>query len=111
MRAYGVSEPGPTNEDLEINGHVLWLCHDACLQVHGEEFARQHVQAQIDYAVDLYNLLIRLSAAKRANARSNPKDFYRLDAEEMGSQLRLFVQLGWVKAFPPPPLALNQITF
>lgn len=103
-RYYGVADPGPVNESVEINAHLMWLCHDACLQVYGEAFARESVQVQIDYAVDLYNLLLRLSAAKRANARSNPKDFYRLDAEDMGSQLKLFVQMGWVKTFPPPKI-------
>lgn len=109
--AYGVAEPGPSDVNSEINAHLLWLCHDACLQVHGEDFTRESVQVQIDYAVDLYNLLLRLSAAKRANARSNPKDFNRLDAEDMGSQLRLFLQMDWVKPFPPNNFDLKRVTF
>lgn len=110
-RAYGVAEPGPSDVNSEINAHLLWLCHDACLQVHGEAFTRENIQVQIDYAVDLYNLLLRLSAAKRANARSNPKDFNRLDAEDMGSQLRLLLQMGWVKPFPPPKFDPKRVTF
>lgn len=110
-RFYGVSEPGPADVQVEINAHVLWLCHDACLQVYGEAFAQEHVQAQIDYAVDLYNLLLRLSAARRANASTSAAEFNRLDAEEMASQLRLLVQLKWVKPYPPPPRPPKQILF
>lgn len=110
-RFYGVSEPGPADVQVEINAHVLWLCHDACLQVYGEAFAQEHVQAQIDYAVDLYNLLLRLSAARRANASTSAAEFNRLDAEEMASQLRLLVQLKWVKPYPPPPRPPKQISF
>ena len=101
-RHYSVAEPGPSNSDVEINAHLFWLCHKACLQVHGEAFSKESVQVQINYAVDLYNLLLRLSSAKRANAGSNPQDFNRLDSEDMAAQLRLFVQMGWVKPFPPP---------
>lgn len=110
-RFYGVSEPGPADVQVEINAHVLWLCHDACLQVYGEAFAQEHVQAQIDYAVDLYNLLLRLSAARRANASTSAAEFNRLDAEEMASQLRLLVQLKWVKPYPPLPRPPKQILF
>lgn len=111
LRSYGVSEPGPYDVNSEINAHLLWLCHDACLQVHGEAFSKVSVQVQIDYAVDLYNLLLRLSAAKRGNTRSDPGDFKGLDAEDVGSQLRIFLQMGWAKSFPPPNLDPNQLVF
>jgi transcriptional regulator with XRE-family HTH domain len=141
MRFYGVAEPGPApaKGPAEIDAHLLWLCHDACLQVYGDDFAREKVHLQIDHAADLYNLLLRLSAARppksgartddrrassedsraraddsRARAddsRSSAEDFRRLDAEEMASQLRLLVQLKWVKPYPPPPTVRKQLIF
>ena len=109
--SYGIAEPGPYNSDAEINAHLFWLCHEACLQVYGEAFGKVSVHVQIDYAVDLYNLLLRLSAAKRGNARSDPDDFKGLDAEDMGAQLQIFLQIGWAKSFPPPNSDQNQLIF
>ena len=111
LRSYSVSEPGLYDVNTEINAHLLWLCHDACLKVHGEAFIKEGVQVQIDYAVDLYNLLLRLSSAKRGNTRSDPEDFKGLDADDMGAQLQIFLQIGWAKSFPPPKGEQNQPVF
>ncbi len=102
-RFYGTADVGPAEGQAEINAHLLWLCYSSCLQVYGEGFARESVQVQIDYAVDFYNLLLRLSAARRADAGFSAAQFNRLEAQDMASQLRLLVRLKWVKPYPPPP--------
>lgn len=88
------------NSDLcgEIDGLVLSGCLSACSAVYGAEFDQAGAAQQIGYAVDLYNLLVRMCHSQGVAI----VDMKRLEVKGLAEQLGAFIKLGWAKKFPPP---------
>ncbi len=82
-----------------LDGALLRQCWGACAAVHGAPFSAANTFLQLEHAVDLYNLLLRLAAA---SAKSRLEDFARLETNGLADQLRLFVKMGWARPWQPP---------
>lgn len=87
----------------EIDEYVLSGCLDACSAVHGEEFTKLGVTQQIGYAVDLYNLLVRMCHSQGVAIG----DMRKMETKGLAEQLGAFVRLGWARKFPPPPMQVS----
>lgn len=81
-----------------MDAATLNACHEACRAVYGEAFDAQSVPVQIEYAVDLYNLQVRMSAQN-----GGIDQMKRLEIAGMMDLLKIFIRLGWARKFPPPP--------
>jgi len=91
------SSPATQGEYSEINVRLLDNCLDACSKVHGQEFDALKASQQIDYAADLYNLLVRMSHSKGEKLDS----MFRLEVTGLVELLQVFIKLGWTIKFPP----------
>jgi len=85
-----------------IDAATLNACHKACSTVYGEDFDTQIVTLQIKYAVDLYNLQVRMSAQN-----GGIEQMKRLEIAGMVDLLKIFIRLGWALKFPPPPMQVG----
>jgi len=83
-----------------IDGPLLRLCWGACAAVHGEPFAAANQFLQLEYAVDLYNQLLRAAAP---GGSANLEELTRLDIGDLASQLRIYLKMGRAKPFHPHP--------
>lgn len=101
LSMYRVQEPGDSHG--EIDEYVLSGCLDACSAVHGEEFTKLGVTQQIGYAVDLYNLLVRMCHSQGVAIG----DMRKMETKGLVEQLGAFVRLGWARKFPPPPMQVS----
>ncbi|MDD5391159.1 MAG: hypothetical protein PHD37_17620 [Gallionellaceae bacterium] len=81
-----------------IDEILLTSCLSACGSVYGDEFTRFSVMQQIGYAVDFYNLLVRMCHSQGVAIG----DMKRLETQGLAEQLGAFVKLGWARKFPPP---------
>ena len=93
----------PSDPHGEIDELVLSCCLSACNVVHGDEFAKLSTAQQFGYAVDFYNLLVRMCYSQGVAIG----DMKRLETKGLAEQLGAFVKLGWARKFPPPP---NQVS-
>lgn len=97
---YLVSEPASAvDTPLGVDCAFLRLCLGACVMVHGEGFAREPAALQLEYAADLYNLLMKQAAAHGQGVKAGLAAFSRLEARGLADQLRLFLQLGWARVY------------
>ena len=80
-----------------INEELLDACYAACRKVHGDAFDAVSAPVQMGYAVDLYNLLVKISAQN-----GGLEQMKRLEIKGLVEQLNVFVMLGWARKFPPP---------
>jgi hypothetical protein len=94
----GVYLTGAADAVPIIDIAVLVRCLEACSLVHGERFAAFPATVQIEYAADLYNMSVKMSAQGGGFERIK-----RLDATGLQKLLEAFMRLGWAKKFPPPP--------
>lgn len=101
LSMYRVQEPG--NPHGEFNEFILSGCLSACNVVHGEEFAKLSTAQQLGYAVDFYNLLVRMCHSQGVAIG----DMKRLETKGLVEQLGAFVKLGWARKFPPPPMQVS----
>lgn len=81
----------------EVDASILSACLQACSTVYGDDFNGSSSRVQIEYAVDLYNLLVRLSEAMGDSLDK----MRRLESDGFAQQLELFIRLRKVKQFPP----------
>ena len=81
-----------------IDGPLLRLCWGACAAVHGEPFAAANQFLQLEYAVDLYNQLLRAAAP---GGSANLEELTRLDIGDLAQQLRIFIKMGRAREFSP----------
>lgn len=81
-----------------VNAVLLNRCLVACRTIHGEAFMKALISIQLEYAVDFYNQLLAVVAAK--GNQGGLDDFLRLTSEDFASQLRSFLQMGWARKFP-----------
>lgn len=107
---YLVSEPPSAPEAPPVvDSAFLCLCLGACVMVHGERFARETAALQVEYACDLYNLLVKQAAAQGQGIKAAVAAFTRLKTRGVADQLRLLLQLGWARVYnsddPPPGTA------
>jgi len=77
---------------------ILTNCYSACLSVYGEEFSKMETVLQMEYAVNLYNLLVKVSLSNEGKF----EQMSRLEVKGVVEQLNVFIRLGWAKKFPPP---------
>ena len=97
---YRVEESAPQPEAIAgVNAAFLRLCLGACVMVHGDPFARESTALQLEYACDLYNLLMKQAAAHGHGLKAFLADFSRLETRGLANQLRLLLQLGWARAY------------
>jgi hypothetical protein len=89
------SEPA---SGIAIDESLLTACHKACRGAYGDHFDQQPVDVQMGYAVDLYNLLVRMSAQN-----GGIEQMKRLEIVGILELLKVFNRLGWARKFPPPP--------
>lgn len=101
LSMYRVQEPGDPYG--EIDEYVLSGCLNACSVVYGEEFMKLGVAQQIGYAVDLYNLLVRMCHSQGVAIG----DMRKMETKGLAEQLGAFVRLGWARKFPPPPMQVS----
>ena len=80
-----------------IDQVILRQCLAACIEVHGNEFAGASPSIQMDYAIELYNQLARMAEAHAGKLN----EYQKLGVSALADQLRLFLQMGWAKAYPP----------
>lgn len=92
------SEP---QSGLSIDEGMLNACHNACRSVYGDSFDGLSAVVQFCYAVDLYNLLVKMSAQNGGLDKMKC-----LESNGMVELLNVFIRLGWARKFPPPP---NQV--
>jgi len=85
----------------QINVDLLRMCLLAAKRVFGEEFANALDIIRLEYAADFYNQLALMVKMKGPSASLG--DMCKLDVSAMADQLRLFVQMGWVRNFPADP--------
>ena len=107
---YLVSEPPSAPEaPPAVDSAFLRLCLGACVMVHGEGFARETAVLQVEYASDLYNLLVKQAAAQDQGIKAAVAAFTRLETRGVADQLLLLLQLGWARVYnsddPPPGTA------
>lgn len=88
-----------------VNPVLLSRCFNACREVHGEDFMKTIMSVQLQYTADFYNQLIAVATAKGGQASLD--DFTRLTPEELSSQLRYFIKIGWARKFPCDNVALG----
>lgn len=99
IKTYGlVSEPTPEMGLSLIHQALIENCLRACQEVHGEQFKAMTALDQLAYAVDLYNLILRMTR----DVGNNPISALRLEVTGLSEQLRLFLRMEWAKRFPPP---------
>lgn len=91
--------PGTENHTAEVMESLLVVCLQACAKVHGDDFKAQDAAVQLGYAADLYNLLVRMSAAMGGNMEL----MQRLELDGITKQLENFIKIGQARKFPPPP--------
>lgn len=91
--------PGTESHTAEVVESLLVVCLKACAKVYGEPFQAQDAAVQLGYAADLYNLLVRMSAAMGGNMEL----MQRLELDGVAQQLQLFIKIGQARKFPPPP--------
>lgn len=78
----------------------------AALQlVYGDQFKAEPASLQLDYAMNLSDLLIGLAAG--APDDRSPLDVARLSIDDLAAQLRVFLALGWARSYPPPDIPTN----
>lgn len=98
-QAYLLAAELHTERDYSlIHRALIENCLRACHEVHGEEFKAMTALDQLAYAVDLYNLIVRMSSL----AGKSPKDALHLEVIGLSEQLRLFIKMGWAMQFPSP---------
>lgn len=107
---YLVSEPPPAPQAPPVvDSAFLRLCLGACVMVHGEGFARETAALQVEYACDIYNLLVKQAGAQGQGIKAAVAAFTRLETRGVADQLRLLLQLGWARVYnsddPPPGTA------
>jgi transcriptional regulator with XRE-family HTH domain len=85
-----------------IDFNILTCCYSACLNVYGEKFIHIEPVLQMEYAVNLYNLLVNVSLSNGGKF----EDMIRLEVKGLVEQLNVFIKLRWAKKFPPPPPSL-----
>lgn len=90
------------HESSDPHGEIDWAVLDACLRacsaVYGEEFDKLASAQQLGYAVDLYNLLVRMCHSQGVAIGS----VKRLETIGLSEQLGAFIKMGWAQKFPPP---------
>lgn len=91
-------EPAPDKDVGQIHRALLDNCLRACQAVHGEPFKAMTALDQLAYAVDLYNLIVRMMR----EVGGGPETALRLEVTGLAEQLRLFLRMEWAKSFPPP---------
>lgn len=97
---YLVSEPEiSVDTPLGVDSAFLRLCLGACAMVHGEAFAREPAALQVEYACDLYNLLMKQATAQGQGIKAGLAAFSRLETRCVADQLRLFLQLGCARVY------------
>lgn len=97
---YLVSEPEMSvDAPIGVDAAFLRLCLGACVMVHGEAFAREPAALQVEYACDLYNLLMKQASAHGHGINAGLAAFSRLETRGVADQLRLFLQLGWARVY------------
>lgn len=96
LSMFRVQEPG--DQPGEIDEAVIAGCLRACSAVHGAEFDKLDAAQQLDYACNLYNLLVRMCHSQGVAIG----DMRRLETKGLAEQLGAFIKLGWAKQFPPP---------
>jgi len=85
----------------EVDAALLAGCLDACVAVHGVAFQDLTASEQVMYAVELYNLLVRMTQATRKSG--DPlRALQRLESAGLADQLRLLVKMGMARQVPPP---------
>ncbi len=95
MEATGSGSGGSSAEIVES---ALHSCLSACSQTYGEDFNKMEVSIQMAYAIDLYNLLVRMSASMGGGL-----ELIRcLEVNEIAQQLQIFKTMGKSMKFPPP---------
>lgn len=82
-----------------IDENMLSTCLAACQRVHGDAFDGLAAPIQMGYAIDLYNLLVKISAQHGGLVQMK-----RLEVNGLVEQLNVFIRLGWSRKFPPPPI-------
>lgn len=97
---YRVEESAPQQEaKAGVDAAFMRLCLGACVMVHGEPFARESTALQLEYACDLYNLLMKQAAAHGQGLKAGLADFSRLETRGLADQLRLLLQMNWARAY------------
>jgi len=96
----GVGGVNEAQSGEAIDEMLLDSCHAACRRVYGDDFDGAAMSVQLGYAVDLYNLLVKMSAQK-----GGLSEMKRLEVNGLVDQLNVFIRLGWPRKFPPPPIA------
>lgn len=96
----GVGGVNEAQSGEAIDEVLLDSCHAACRRVYGGDFDGAAMSVQLGYAVDLYNLLVKMSAQK-----GGLSEMKRLEVNGLVDQLNVFIRLGWPRKFPPPPIA------
>lgn len=81
---------------------LMRLCLGACVMVHGEAFAVEPTALQLEYACELYNLLIKQAATHDQGIKAGVADFIRLETRGIADQLRLLIHLTWARRYTPP---------
>lgn len=95
MRALVAEEP--RSAGLWAFDAVLFSrCRQACVDVHGDEFAGLSLEAQDQYAGDFYNLVCRFAGT----LNRQPGDVLKADAVTLAGLLRAMHQTGWARRFP-----------
>lgn len=89
-----------------IDNDLLSACHAACSKVYGDEFISAVPLMQLEFAVDLYNLLVKISAQN-----GGLEQMKRLEMNGLVEQLKVFIKLGWNRKFPPPTPILPNTFF
>lgn len=93
----GLKNQEPSNLRGEVDESILLVCLQACGAVYRDEFVKQEIAVQLGYAVDLYNLLVRMCHGQGKTFET----VKRLEVKELAEQLGAFIKLGWAKKFPP----------
>lgn len=100
----GYTVDGATRNTKPISSLIDKLLQPAlaALQlVHGDQFKAEPASLQLDYAMNLSALLNELAASTPEH--HDPLSVTRLSTDDLASQLRVFLALGWAKTYPPPP--------
>ena len=80
----------------KLDGALLRQCWGACAAVHGEAFSASNTFLQLEYAVDLYNRILRQVGAE---AEASLEDYARLETTGLADQLRIWLRMGKVNSF------------
>ena len=84
----------------KLDGALLRQCLGACAAVHGEQFTASNMFLQLEYAVDLYNRILRQIGNE---AEASLEDYARLETTGLADQLRIWLRMGKVKTFAESP--------